>query len=155
MYTPDLIFLTVLFWCLTSIWSWEESPRSNDRITVNVIRRISPHMKIAIIFLSWTLSIWNDGLFKIKLEFSFSFPGFSFSALDLVFQSGFQTWDSLHTSIPVLTYFSAIADCSSLVFYKTKQSNLELRFSNPGLKQTWNREADFQVYFKRSHKRSR
>ena len=31
--------------------------------------------------------------------------------LDLVFKSGFQIWDSLHISIPVLTYFSAIADC--------------------------------------------
>jgi hypothetical protein len=103
-YTPDLIFLTVLFWNSISIWSWEESPTSNDRITVNVSRRISPHMKIATHFLSWTLSICNNGLFKVNLEFSFSFPGFSFSGLDLVFKSGFQTWDSLHISIPVLTY---------------------------------------------------
>ena len=29
--------------------------------------------------------------FKVKLEFSFSFPGFSFPGLDLVFKSGFQT----------------------------------------------------------------
>ena len=53
----------------------------------------------------------NSGLFKVNLEFSFSFPGFLFSGLDLVFKLGFQTWDSLHISIPVLTYFSAIADC--------------------------------------------
>ena len=33
----------------------------------------------------------NSGLFKVNLEFSFSFPGFSFSGLDLVFKSGFQT----------------------------------------------------------------
>ena len=52
-------------------------------------------------------------LFKVNLEFSFSFPGFLFSGLDLVFKSEFQTWDSLHISISisVLTYFSAIADC--------------------------------------------
>ena len=31
------------------------------------------------------------GLFKVNLEFSFSFPGFSFSGPDLVFKSGFQT----------------------------------------------------------------
>ena len=61
------------------------------------------------------------GLFKVKI--CFSFLGFSFSGLDLVFKSGFQTWDSLHTSIPVLTYFSAITDCYSLVFYKNQQSN--------------------------------
>ena len=35
----------------------------------------------------------------LNLEFSFSFPGFSFSGLDLVFKSNFQTWDSLHISI--------------------------------------------------------
>ena len=33
-------------------------------------------------------SYWT---FKVNLEFSFSFPGFSFSGLDLVFKSGFQT----------------------------------------------------------------
>jgi hypothetical protein len=32
-----------------------------------------------------------NGLFKVNLEFIFSFPGFSFSGLDLVFKSGFQT----------------------------------------------------------------
>jgi hypothetical protein len=29
-------------------------------------------------------------LFKVNLEFSFSFPGFSFPGLDLVFKSGCQ-----------------------------------------------------------------
>ena len=65
----------------------------------------------------------HNGFFKVTLEFSFSFPGFSFSGLDLVFKSGFQTWDSLHISIWLLTYFSAIADCKPLVFYKAQQSN--------------------------------
>jgi hypothetical protein len=65
----------------------------------------------------------HNGLFKVNLEFSFSFTGFSFSGLDLVFKFGFQTWDSIHISISVLTYFSAIADCQSLVFYKAQQSN--------------------------------
>ena len=103
-YTPDLIFPIVLFSNAISIWSWEESPTSNDRITVNVNRRISPHTKIATNFLSWTLSICNNGIFKVNLEFSFSFPGFSFSGLDLVFKFGFQTWNSLHISIPIVIY---------------------------------------------------
>ena len=56
-------------------------------------------------------SVFCIGLFKVNLEFSFSFQGFSFSGLDLIFKSGFYTWDSLHISISVLNYFSAIADC--------------------------------------------
>ena len=31
------------------------------------------------------------GLLKVNMEFSFSISGFSFSGLDLVFKSGFQT----------------------------------------------------------------
>ena len=73
-------------------------------------RRACPHSN------SWWWGLYaiywhNHGLFKVNLEFSFSFPGFSFSGLDLVFKSGFLTWDSFQISIPVLTYFSAIADC--------------------------------------------
>ena len=48
--------------------------------------------------LNWQFLL-NDFFFSLNLEFSYSFPGFSFSGLDLVFKSNFQTWDSLHISI--------------------------------------------------------
>jgi hypothetical protein len=57
----------------------------------------------------------NIGPIKVNLEFSFSFSGFSLSGLDPNFFEGFQTLDSLHISISVFSYFSAIADCRSLV----------------------------------------
>ena len=104
----------------------------------------------------------HSGLFKVTLEFSFSFPVFSFSGLDLVFKSGCQTWYSLHISIPVLTYFyktqqskpgfeffsQLITYCFLLsssadlkLSFSKPGSDLELSFSNPGVFefQVWNK----------------
>ena len=48
-------------------------------------------IQITIIPSSNPVGLLGTGLFKVNLEFSFSFPGFSFSGLDLVFKSGFLT----------------------------------------------------------------
>ena len=77
--------------------AWRQWP-DDDGLTKTAWRRLNDFQT--------TTTTWrwlpDNGLFKVNLEFSFSFPGFSFSGLDLVFKSGFQTWDSLHI---------AIADC--------------------------------------------
>ena len=96
---------------------WDETRRNNLQSLWKTLR-LRPFL-FSLKFLhtckQWTYqSKPGNGLFQVldnflsglNLEFSSSFPG-----LDLVFKSGFQTWDSLHISIPVLTYFSAITDC--------------------------------------------
>ena len=72
----------------------------------------------------------REDFFKVNLKFSFSFPDFSFSGLVLVFKSGFQTWNSLHISISVLT-FGQLMIVSLWFFYKALQQNpgFELFFS--------------------------
>jgi hypothetical protein len=61
--------------------------------TIKVVDVIGPTLLAAAhgLQVSLTSPKFDSGFFKVNLEFSFSFPGFSFSGLDLVFKSGFQT----------------------------------------------------------------